>query len=82
MGVLRNINILGGMKILWILFLFCLFFLGGGGSRQNWTSFRCLFCILGSFLSVNVQSENILRGNNFKYFLGCLIFPIFSGGKR
>ena len=56
---------------------------GGGGSRQNWTSFRCLLlCILGSFLMVNVQNENILRGTNFKYFLGCLIFPIISGGKR
>ena len=35
-----------------------------------------LLCILGSFLKVNVQNEN-LRGKKFKYFLGFLIFPIF-----
>ena len=29
------------------------------------------------FLKVNVQNENFLRGKNFKYFLRCLIFPIF-----
>ena len=41
-----------------------------------------LLYILGSFLMVNVQNENIfLRGKNFKYFLGCLIFPTFSGNK-
>ena len=35
-GGVRNIDILGGMKILWIFL---------GGSRQNWTSFRCFFYV-------------------------------------
>ena len=34
------------------------------------------------FSKVNVQNENIFACKNFKYFLGCLIFPIFLGGKR
>ena len=29
-------------------------------------------------VDLNVKSENFLSGKNFKYFLGCLIFPIFS----
>ena len=41
-----------------------------------------LLCILGSFLMVNVQNENIFAWQKFKIFLGCLIFPIFSGDKR
>ena len=32
-------NILLGMKILWIFFFF-FFFLGGGGSSHNWAIFR------------------------------------------
>ena len=46
LGGFRNINIFGCMKVLWIFFFF-FFFLGGGGvgSRQNWTSFRCLFYV-------------------------------------
>ena len=47
-----------------------------GGSRQNWTSFSCLFYVLGPFLMVNVQSENIFEWRKFH-----LIFPIFSGRK-
>ena len=34
------------------------------------------------FSKVNVQNENIFACKKFKYFFGCLIFPIFFGGKR
>ena len=32
-------------------------------------------CILGSFLEEMCKMRIFLRGKNFKYFLGCLIFP-------
>ena len=48
------------------------------GSRQNWTSFRCL----GSFLKVNVQNENIFAWQKFHFFFGVLDIPIFFCGKR
>ena len=36
-----------------------------------------LLCILGSFLKVNVQNENIFAWQKILIFSGCLIFPIF-----
>ena len=62
-------NIFGGMKILWIFFSG---WGGGGGSSQNWTSFR-----MGIFWGCLY----------FKYFLGVrlmflifLFFFFFGGG--
>ena len=51
------------MKILWIFFFF--FFGGGGGGG-------------GGGVTTKLERMRIfLRGKIFKYFLGCLIFPIF-----
>ena len=39
-------------------------------------------CILGSFLKVNVQNENIFAYQKFQIFFGVLDIPDFFGGKR
>ena len=36
-------------------------------------------CILGSFLKVNVQNEDIFGWQKFQMFLGVLDIPIFLG---
>ena len=43
-----------------------------------------LLCILGSFLEVNVQNENIFAWQKFQIFFGVLDIPdfFFFGGKR
>ena len=68
MGFFRQLNIFGGMKILWIFF----FFWGGGGGwvgpLKNWTIFR------GDF------SAFFLGCYTFKYLFGVLeILDIFGG---
>ena len=40
-----------------------------------------LLCILGFFLKVNVQNENIFAWRKFQIFLGCLIFTIILAAK-
>ena len=57
---------------------FFFFFLGGGGvtTKLN-SSYMTLLCILGSFLMVNVQSENILAWQKFQIFFGVLEIPDF-----
>ena len=56
------------MKIL-LIFL-------GVASRQNWTSFRCLFYVFkGLFFKVNVQNENIFAWQKFQIFFGVLDIP-------
>ena len=68
-------NIVLGMKILWIFFW---------GHLQIGLVLRGFFlCILGSFLKVNIQNLDIFLGcKNFKYFLGALeISDIFWGVK-
>ena len=34
------------------------------------------------FFKVNVKNENIFAWQKFQIFLGCLIFPIYFGGKQ
>ena len=62
---------------------FFFFFWGGGGGHDK------IGLVLGvSSMYFRVFSYGkctvriFLRGKNFKYFFVCLIFPIFSGGKR
>ena len=46
------------------------------GSRQNWTSFRCLFNVFkGLLFKVNVQNENIFAWQKFQIFFGVLDIP-------
>ena len=53
-------NMFGGMKILWI---YIFFFLGGGGSLQNWTIFKGHFyAILGLLLSSRFRMGDIFGG--------------------
>ena len=61
----------------------CGYFFGGEGGHDK------IGLVLGVssmyfsvFLMVNVQSENIFAWQKFPIFFECLIFPIFSGGKR
>ena len=71
----RNINIYGGMKILWIFW--------GVTTKLDWFKVS-LLCILGSFLKVNAQNENIFAWQKFQIFFGVLDIPdfFFFGGKR
>ena len=41
-----------------------------------------LLCILGPFLKVNVQNENMFAWQKFQIFFGVLDTPDFFGGKR
>ena len=41
-----------------------------------------LLCILGSFLRVNVQNENIFACQKFQIFFGVLDIPDIFCGKR
>ena len=41
-----------------------------------------LLCILGSFLQINVQNENIIAWQKFQIFFGVLDNTEFFGGKR
>ena len=41
-----------------------------------------LLCILGSFLMINVQNENIFAWQKFQVFFGVLDNTDFFGGKR
>ena len=76
------------------LFIFYLFFLGGGGLEilivwgyedfvDIFIFFLFIFFFFGGGVTTKLDRMRIfLRGKNFKYFLGCLIFPIFFCGKR
>ena len=47
-------------------------FVEEGGHDKIGLYFRCLLCILGSFLKVNVQNENIFAWRKFQIFFGVL----------
>ena len=68
-----NINIFVGMKILWI-------FLGGHDKIGLVLGVSSMYFSVFSYGKCTVRI--FLRGKNYKYLLVCLIFPIFSGGKR
>ena len=57
-----------------IIIIFFFFFGGGGGGVRN---ILWIFFFMGKVTTKLDRMRIFLRGKNFKYFLGCLIFPIF-----
>ena len=81
-----------GSGHLWFKYLnyIIIFFCGGGGRgggseiliSGGYEDLVDIFFFWGGGHDKIGQNENILALQNFKYFLGCLIFQIFFCGKR
>ena len=72
-GVFRNMNIFGGMKILWIFF----------GSSQSWASLRVISMQVRVFFKGQGTELGYVFGLlNYKYLFGVLEIPDLFWGER